>query len=297
MSGGDRNKDLRQAKKLWEWLIKNGVKRDSILISFGGGVVGDLSGFVASTILRGIRHYHVPTTLLAMVDSSIGGKTGINLGRMKNAVGTFWSADKIFIDPLFLLSIDKKNLFSGLVEAIKAAIIGDAGLLDFIERNLNLIKLFDFEVIEKVILRAIRVKKQIVEEDPFEAESRRKLNLGHTLAHAVEAYHHYKIPHGEAVGLGLLYAAKISESYDNDLRTSGFGERMKQLLRQLGLRTKIKAEKKKLFAYMMMDKKNTSGGLNFVLVKKPGLAFISKDVPKKLMLKAMEEVVDEDISD
>jgi len=291
--GKDRSKSLSQAEKIWQWLIAHNVKRDSILISIGGGVIGDLCGFIASTILRGIKHYHIPSTLLAMVDSSLGGKNGLNFRSIKNVIGTFSPADKVFIDPLFLHSLDKKQLASGLVEAIKAALIGDPQLLNLIEEKIELIRRLDFETIDEVIYRAIQVKKEIVEKDPYETDLRKKLNLGHTLGHALESFYHYRIFHGEAVGIGLIYSLKISESLG--LCSPKLGVRLKALLEKLGLRTRIKADKKSLIHYIKMDKKTTEKGLDFVLMSEVEGVIMKKNIPEELMLEALEEVIIENI--
>lgn len=293
VSGKDRSKSLGQAERIWQWLIDHKVKRDSILISVGGGVIGDLCGFISSTILRGIKHYHIPSTLLAMVDSSLGGKNGLNFRSVKNVIGTFYPADKVFIDPLFLHSLDKKELASGLVEAIKAGLIGDWQLLDLIEERTELIRRLDLETIEEVIYRAIQVKKKIVEEDPYETGLRKKLNLGHTLAHALESFHRYKISHGEAVGIGLIYSLKISERLG--LCSPELGVRVRALLENLGLRTQIEGDKKTLINYMRMDKKATEKGLDFVLVSKAEGVIFKKNIPEELMVEAMEEVIIENI--
>jgi 3-dehydroquinate synthase len=291
--GKDRSKNLRQAEKIWQWLIAHNVKRDSILISIGGGVIGDLCGFISSTILRGIKHYHIPSTLLAMIDSSLGGKNGLNFRSIKNAIGTFSPADKVFIDPLFLHSLDKKQLASGLVEAIKAGLIGDSKLFHLIEEKTEMIRRLDLETIDEVIYRAIQVKKEIVEKDPYETGLRKRLNLGHTLGHALESFYRFKIPHGEAVGIGLIYSLKISEKLG--LCSPELRERVKSLLEKLELRTQIRADKKKLIDYMKMDKKITEKGLDFVLMSEAQGVIIKKNIPEEIMLEALKEFIIENI--
>ncbi len=291
ISGKDRNKNLKNAERLWKWLIKENVKRDSILLSFGGGVIGDLCGFVSSTILRGISHYHVPTTLLSMLDSSIGGKNGINLLSMKNAVGTINPPDKVFVDPTLLFSLPRKEISSGLVEAIKAGFIGDPLIFDLIEKRLHLIENIDLESLEEVISRSIKVKKTIVEKDPFEKNIRKFLNLGHTLAHALESFHRYRISHGEAVGLGLIYSLELSEMLG--LCSKDLKARLKFLLNELGLKTRIKGNKENLIDLMKMDKKSTEEGIDFVLLKGWGEPVLKRGISKKILLEALEEVLDE----
>lgn len=288
-SGQDQNKNLRQAEDIWKWLIDHKVKRDSVLVSIGGGVIGDLAGFIASTIVRGIKHYHIPTTLLAMVDSSIGGKNGLNYRAVKNVIGTFNFIDKVFIDPLFLHSLGRKELANGLIEALKASLIGDSRLFDFIFEKLGLIQGLDLNTIEEVIYRAILVKKKIVEEDPFEKGPRKILNFGHTLAHALESAHGYRISHGEAVGLGMICALKISELLG--LSSSEPRLRLKALFERLGLKLRVASDTKKLIRYMRIDKKSTEQGLQLVLLKDVERPVIKKDISEKLIIEAMKEVI------
>lgn len=289
----DRSKNLKNVVKLWKWLIKENVKRDSIIVSMGGGVVGDIAGFVSSTILRGVTHYHIPTTLLSMLDSSIGGKNGINFQSVKNAIGTINPPCKIFIDPLFLITIPRKELFSGLVEGIKSGLIGDPEILNIIEKNLSLIKLMDIEKIEEIMIRSINVKKKIVEEDPFEKKDIRKfLNLGHTLAHAIESYLKYRISHGEAVGIGLIYSLGISERLG--FCPSGLKERIRNLIHKLQLKTSIKGNRIKILELMRKDKKSTEKGIDFVLLKELGEPFLFKGISEEILLESMKEVIHED---
>lgn len=294
--GKDRSKNLKNAERIWKWLIRENIRRDSIIVSIGGGVVGDLAGFVSSTILRGVTHYHIPTTLLSMLDSSIGGKNGINFQSIKNAIGTINPPTKVFIDPLLLSTLSKKELSSGLVEGIKSGLIGDSEILDIIEGNLNLIKLVDIEKLEEIIIRSINVKKKIVEEDPYEKKGIRKfLNLGHTLAHAIESYSKYRISHGEAVGIGLIYSLGISEKLG--IASSGLKERVKNIINNLQLRTSINRDKIKILELMRKDKKSNVRGIDFVLLKKIGEPFLLKGISEKLLLESLEEVINENPCD
>ena len=288
-AGRDQNKNLRQTENIWKWLIDHKVKRDSILVSIGGGVIGDLAGFIASTTVRGIKHYHIPTTLLAMVDSSIGGKNGLNFQSVKNVIGTFNFMDRVFIDPLLLHSLARKELANGLVEALKASLIGESQLFDFIVEKVDLIQNLDLKTIEEVIYKAIMVKKKIVEEDPYERGPRKKLNFGHTLAHALESTHGYRISHGEAVGLGMIYALKISELLG--LSSPDISLRLKTVLERLGLKTRTTGDTKKLIRYMKIDKKSTEQGLQLVLLNGIERPVLKSDLPEKSMIEAMKEVI------
>ncbi len=291
ISGGDRSKNIKNVEKLWSWLLRENIKRDSVIISIGGGVIGDICGFVASTILRGVNHYHIPTSLLSMLDSSIGGKNGINFSCMKNAIGTISPPDKVFVDPFFLRSVPLKEISSGIVEGIKAGLIGDSRILDLIENNLHLIRLLDLNLMEEILFRAIIVKKRIVEEDPFEKNIRKFLNLGHTLAHALESYYRYGISHGEAVGIGLIYSLSISEKLN---LCSSIKNRIKKLIKKLRLRTSIKADRKKIIELMKVDKKATEKGIDFVLLKNLEEPILMRKIPEKILFDSLKEVLDED---
>jgi len=293
--GKDRNKNFRNVEKIWKWLIKEKVKRDSLILSIGGGVIGDICGFVSSTILRGVTHYHIPSTILSMLDSSIGGKNGINFNSMKNAIGTISPPEMVFIDPLLLSTIPSKEISAGIVEGLKAGLIGDPEILHLIEEKFPLIKMIDIETVEKFLLRAIKVKKNIVEKDPYEKNIRKILNLGHTLAHAIESQQKYKIPHGEAVGIGLIYSLKISE--DLGICPKGLKERIKNILEKLGLKTSIKGRMDFLMEAMKIDKKSTERGIDFVLLKGIGKPVLMRGLSEKIMFDSLKEVIHENFID
>lgn len=290
MPATDSHKNLKQAESIWRWLLMNEVKRDSVLVSIGGGVVGDMCGFVASTMLRGITHYHFPTTLLAMVDSCLGGKNGVNLGRIKNCLGTFYSPKLVVINPFLLYSLPYAEITSGLVEVIKAGLIADMELPVLVDKNLEMIKNRDAETVETLILRALLVKKKIVEKDPYEAGLRKQLNLGHTLGHALEAYTNFKISHGQAVAVGLIFALGLSEKLG--FCPPGYRENVKNIICRLGLKTEIRADKNKILDLMRYDKKSTATGLDFVLFHhKKGI--LLDRVERKLIEETLEEVLNE----
>ncbi len=289
------NKNLRNVEKIWKWLIKEKVKRDSLILSIGGGVIGDICGFVSSTILRGVTHYHIPSTILSMMDSSIGGKNGINFNSMKNAIGTISPPEKVFIDLLLLSTIPSKEISAGIVEGLKAGLIGDPEILSLIEEKFPLIKMIDIETIEEILLRAIKVKKYIVEKDPYEKNIRKILNLGHTLAHAIESQQKYKIPHGEAVGIGLIYSLKISE--DLGICPAGLKERVKSILQKLGLKTSIEERKDALMEKIKIDKKSTEKGIDFVLLKGAGEPVLMRNLSEEVIFDSLKEVIHENSID
>lgn len=293
--GKDRNKNLRNVEKIWKWLLKEKIKRDSLILSIGGGVTGDICGFVSSTILRGVTHYHIPSTILSMLDSSIGGKNGINFDSIKNAIGTISPPEKVFIDPLLLSTVPLKEISAGIVEALKAGLIGDPEILPLIEERFPLIRMIDIETIEEILFRAIKVKKHIVERDPYEKNIRKFLNLGHTLAHAIESYQKYKISHGEAVGIGLIYSLKISE--DLSICPTGLKERVKNILHKLGLKTSIEGRRDALMEKIKIDKKSTEKGIDFVLLKEVGKPLLMRNLSEKIMFDSLKEVIHENFID
>lgn len=295
IKGRDRHKNLRNVEKVWKWLINGKIKRDSLILSIGGGVTGDICGFVSSTILRGVTHYHIPSTLLSMLDSSIGGKNGINFHSMKNAIGTISPPEKVFIDPFLLSTIPPKEISAGIVEGLKAGLIGDPEVLRLIEEKTLLIKMIDIETIEEILLRAIKVKKNIVEKDPYEKNIRKILNLGHTLAHAIESQKKYRIPHGEAVGIGLIYSLKISEELG--ICPAGLRERIKNIIQKLGLKTSLEERRDTIIEKMKIDKKSTEKGVDFVLLKGVGKPVLMRNLTEKIILDSLKEVIHENFID
>jgi 3-dehydroquinate synthase len=208
---GERYKNLKTCEKIWLKLAKLGANRSSCLLALGGGVVGDITGFVASTYMRGIRYFQMPTTLLAQVDASIGGKTGIDLSVGKNLVGTFHQPKAAFIHTDFLKTLPFKEFRHGLAEIVKYALMADQGLWKILKTNTNKILQRNTGIIKKIIHSCAHIKADIVALDEKEKNLRRILNLGHTLGHAIEQLGKYKTwKHGEAVAMGLVFAAELS---------------------------------------------------------------------------------------
>ncbi|MEJ2085630.1 MAG: 3-dehydroquinate synthase [Acidobacteriota bacterium] len=204
---GESAKNLAHAERLWEQMLDSGGKRDSRVIALGGGSVGDLAGFVAGCFMRGIEIAQVPTTLLAQVDSSIGGKTGINLPAAKNCVGLFCHPKWVIADTSLLTTLPREEICSGLFEVVKAGVALDAHLFTTLEQDLDSLIDADPAVLSSVVAEAIAAKIAVVEKDPTEEGERRLLNLGHTLGHALEARLGYRgLRHGEAVAYGMLFA-------------------------------------------------------------------------------------------
>ncbi len=265
---GEAAKDLTQAGRLWEEMLAAGGKRDSRLITFGGGTVGDLGGFVAGCFLRGIDYLQVPTTLLAQVDAAIGGKTAIDLAGGKNTVGLFHHPARVISDTALLTTLPKGELRSGLVEVVKMAALLSPPLLELVEESLDTLLVGDAVALAPVVAGASAAKCAVVERDPAEGDFRRILNFGHTLGHAIEGVTGYRgLRHGEAVAYGILFACRLARG--RGLHTD-FGARLSRLLSRFGLPKLPPLEPTELWAYMTRDKKATEAGLTWVLPKALG---------------------------
>jgi len=274
---GERYKNLNTVSKIYAQLVKLKADRQSLLLALGGGVVGDIAGFVAGTYLRGIPFVQVPTTLLAQVDSSVGGKTGVDLASGKNLVGVFHQPKLVFIDTLFLKTLPKRELLAGMAEVIKYGAIRDEGLFARVEALAESILQGEYELLKTIVRRSCEIKADIVEQDEFETTGLRSLlNFGHTVGHAVETVTGYRrYLHGEAIAMGMVFAAKKS------LRL-GFChaqeiERLERLLKIFNLPTELpKLPLPKLKRTLLADKKRVSSFINFVYLRKVGEAFVQK---------------------
>lgn len=285
---GEGAKNMGTATVIVEKLIELGADRKSALIALGGGVVGDVTGFIASTFMRSIPYIQIPTTLVAQVDSSIGGKTAIDLPEGKNLLGTFYQPKGVFIDVKFLDTLSEQEMCSGLAEVIKYGVIDDVAAFNFLERNIKAIKEKDQDVLEEMIENACRIKKAIVEIDEKELGIRRVLNFGHTIGHAIEAESNYTISHGAAVSLGMAAAARISEiMHDFPHRDR---ERIEHLLESAGLSCRIPQgiTTDGIMAKLRMDKKKEGEVIHFVLLKKMGMPFINGGVPESILRETLE---------
>lgn len=252
---GEASKNFTNYEKMLDFLIENKFLRTDCIVAIGGGVVGDLSGFVASTYMRGITFYNVPTTLLSQVDSSVGGKTAIDKGGIKNIVGAFYPPQKVIIDPNVLVTLDKRQLHSGLVEALKMGATSDKELFDLIKQSTNLM-----DDIDQIIIKAINVKKQVVEIDPNEKGLRKILNFGHTVGHAIESSGKFnELLHGECVGIGMLYFSSKEVK-----------EEINQILQKYNLPSTCNIAKNELLNYMLLDKKRSNDYLSIIHVDKVG---------------------------
>ena len=265
---GEQAKQLSHAGRLWDEMLAAGGKRDSRLIAFGGGSVGDLGGFVAGCFLRGIEVVQVPTTLLAQVDAAIGGKTAIDLVGGKNTVGLFHHPRQVISDTALLRTLPPAELRSGLVEVVKMASLLAPPLYDRVEASLDRLLAGDAEALAPVVAGATAAKCEVVERDPGEGDYRRILNFGHTLGHAIESQLGYRgLRHGEAVAYGMLFAVRLAERRG---LAKDFGERLKRLLRRFELPPLPRLKATALQELMSRDKKATESGLTWVLPRALG---------------------------
>lgn len=285
---GETSKNIQTCLHLVESLMTLGADRHSALIALGGGVVGDMAGFIASIYMRGIPFFQIPTTLMAQVDSSIGGKTGIDLPAGKNLLGTFYQPQAVFIDLAFLQTLTDRDYTNGLSEIIKYGIIEDPELLCSLEEGAEAVKRRDFGLLERIIIRSCLIKKRIVEMDEKEGGLRRILNFGHTIGHAVEAESGYAFSHGEAVAIGMACAAFLSVKR-NYLALKEM-ERIESLIRAFGLPHRIPQSMgtKAIISRMTTDKKKKGNIVPFVLLKKLGFPFINGGVPETVIQETIE---------
>ena len=284
---GERHKRLRTLESLTEQLASAGADRDSLLIAFGGGVVGDVTGFLAAIYMRGISYVQIPTTLLAQVDSSIGGKTGVNLAAGKNLVGSFHHPLAVFVDTDVLGTLPPAELHAGLQESIKAGIIRDKRLFAYLERNADAVLAADPAALTHVVAASVRVKADVVASDERESGLRMILNYGHTIGHAIEAATQYKqLLHGEAVGWGSIAATRLG--LQRKLISNTKADRIINLILRYGPLSRFKATAQKLVALTASDKKNRSGTLSFILPTSIGSVEIVRDITPAEMLEATE---------
>ena len=287
---GETAKSLKNVNACYDQLAKHRIERKSFIVALGGGVVGDLAGFVAATYLRGISFVQVPTTLLAQVDSSVGGKVGVNLAAGKNLVGAFYQPRIVLCDLDTLDTLPEREFRAGLAEVIKYGIIYDAPLFKRLERDLDKVAAGDPKTLTQVVARCCEIKADVVGQDETESGLRAILNFGHTIGHAIEAISGYgKYLHGEAISIGQVAAAKLSN------RLTGLPhkdvERITAIFSNAGLPITIKLNKgqrDKLFAAMKLDKKVSSGEVKFVLAEKIGSVKWGQKVPTDLINEVLD---------
>ena len=284
IKAGERHKNLQTVQRIWRTLMKQHADRNALLINLGGGVVTDLGGFAASTYKRGIKFVNVPTTLLAMVDAAIGGKTGIDFGGSKNQIGTFAEAEEVIIDPVFLETLPQREICSGLAEMLKYGFIADSNLL-----NVNL------ENYQQYITHCGEIKREIVMQDPTEKGLRKVLNFGHTLGHAIESHcltTDYPLLHGEAVALGVLGALWLS------VRQCGLDEKVLQdfesqlpmLLSEVEI-SLSESDIEPILGYLVHDKKNKGETPQFVLLEAVGKPVWDVEIEPNLVEESLQYII------
>lgn len=266
----EENKSYESLNKIYSAMLAKGYSRDTLLIAIGGGITGDIAGFAAATFARGIQYVHVPTTLLAMVDSSVGGKTGINFGDTKNIIGAFYQPKYVLIDSAFLKTLPQDETICGIGEIVKYGLLIGDDFFNVIEKNLSKLIKCDKSTVNKIVQTCVQFKASIVENDEMEISGLRKvLNIGHTFAHAIEVEQKHKIKHGQAVIVGLACALHLS----NKINLLSDDELQKYLSLIIKFTDKIKIgayDPHKLYEIMKRDKKNRADAINFVLLKKAG---------------------------
>lgn len=268
---GEESKCLETLENICSSLLKGGITRGDIILNLGGGVVGDLGGFAASVLLRGIRYVHIPTTLIAQVDSSIGGKVGINLKEGKNLMGNFYQPEGVIIDPELLSTLDDRYFTDGMAEVIKYACIKDVELYRLLEEKERELNSYG---IDTIIEKCCRIKSEIVAADERDTKERMLLNFGHTFGHAVEKYFNFsKYSHGEAIALGMLHMTKKGE--EMGLTKSGTFEKLERLIKMYNLPHEYpQMDKKRVRDIVEFDKKKISRGMKIILIKDIGKGFI-----------------------
>jgi 3-dehydroquinate synthase len=267
---GERSKTRESWSRLTDELLRLGFGRDSGIVALGGGVAGDLAGFVAATYMRGIPCLQVPTTLLAMLDASVGGKTGVDTPEGKNLIGAFHPPVAVLADPLALATLPDREYRAGLAEAVKHGLIADREYFAWIEGSVAALRARDPAALQHLVQRSVEIKAEVVGEDEREAGRRAILNAGHTVAHALERATDFRLPHGEAVGLGLVAEAALATGLG--LASPEAGARLAALLERLGLPTRVGEPlgEERIIEAMGSDKKNRAGGVRFALPRGVG---------------------------
>jgi len=280
---GEESKSIDIYYALIGAMLESGIKRNSLVVALGGGVVGDLAGFAAASVLRGVDFIQVPTTLLAQVDSSVGGKVGINHDAGKNLIGAFHQPSFVLIDPLFLRTLPQEEFRNGLAEVVKIAAALDADFFHLLERQAPRMRRTAVRLLARVIHRAVSLKAAVVARDERESGLRKSLNLGHTIGHALEAATDFGMRHGEAVAVGLVAESRLAVSaglldVDDYLRLT-------RLLGKCGLPVQVPPgiAAKRVLRALSVDKKNTGAGPSFVLLRKIGVSLIGVRLPDPMI--------------
>jgi len=286
----EKNKSFDSIKKIQKVLIENNFGRDSVIVAIGGGIIGDIAGFAASTFMRGIKYIQIPTTLLASVDSSVGGKTGINFNNTKNVIGTFYQPELVVIDITFFNTLAKDEMLCGLGEIIKYCFLIDNRFFNFVAKNVENVLNNEPKTIERVIKESIKFKGGVVEFDEKETGVRKVLNLGHTFAHAFEVQQQHKLKHGQAVIVGItcsIYLSYYLQIINLDKLNSYL-----TLMNIFSKKIKLNfVDNRSLHKIMLRDKKNRGNEIQFVLVKNVGEIITDVTASNKLVTKSINQTL------
>ncbi len=297
---GERYKTPKQAAGLYTSLLRLGARRDAVVVAFGGGVVGDLAGFVAATFMRGVPLVHVPTTVIAMADSSIGGKVGVNHPMGKNLIGAFYPPEAVFLVPSVLRTLSERQRVSGLAEVVKYGLIADRNFLEWTRRNFTRLLAGSHEALTQAVQRSCVVKAKIVRTDPNERGRRMVLNFGHTFGHALENAGGYRtLTHGEAVWLGMTAAVHASTEVgllspaERDETMALLLTAVSQVVSRRSVRSLLRRTNPgAILDRMQVDKKRAVRGLRFVLLDRPGHAIVHEDVPSAAIHRAVRAMLE-----
>jgi 3-dehydroquinate synthase len=282
VADGEEQKSLDVAGRLYAELTQCYAERTTPILALGGGVIGDLAGFVAATYLRGVPLVQMPTTLLAQVDSSIGGKVAVNHGQLKNKIGAFYQPRLVISDTATLKTLPAKEFANGMAEVIKSAVIQDSSFFTFIENKLDRIKQMDDAALEEVVFRSANIKATVVAQDELDTGMRNILNFGHTIGHAIETVSDFEVEHGQAIAIGMMAAARIAQR--KGLFDSGELVRLKGMITGAGLPTEMPdLDSKKIIQAIKHDKKIVAGKVRFVLPRAIGNVFVTDEVSLSLV--------------
>ncbi|WP_058485445.1 3-dehydroquinate synthase [Defluviitalea phaphyphila] len=286
---GEESKNLNTVQKIYKFFIENKLDRKSLVFALGGGVTGDMAGFVAATYMRGIPFIQVPTTLLSQVDSSVGGKVGVDFLQHKNMIGSFYQPKFVYINLSTLNTLPTKQLSSGMAEVIKHGLILDKEYFSFVESVSDETFKLDKDILEKIIKRSCEIKSNVVSQDEKESGLREILNFGHTIGHAIETLLDFKLLHGECVSIGMIGAAYIS--YKNNLISKKDLERIEKVLTSYKLPTRFKnLEVDKIYEQMLLDKKTKNNKIKFILLSPIGNVLRVEDLNEQLIKSAISYV-------
>lgn len=289
---GEKSKDINIAKKIYFECIKNGLDRNSYIVALGGGVVGDICGFIASTYMRGINYIQIPTTLMAQVDSSIGGKTGIDYLGYKNIIGSFYHPKLVYINISTLKTLSKRQFLSGLSEVIKYGLIADKELFYFIKRHINNILNQDSNYLKEVIINCCNIKANIVSQDENEKGLRMTLNFGHTVGHAIESASQFNLLHGECIALGMIVALRFS--FKKNMISNEELNIVQEIIFQKLLTNDVNCINiEKICKYLSCDKKCINKAFNYILLDGIGKAKVVNDIDLKILTSEIKQLLNQ----